>query len=160
MSTTLSHKKLSMTLPAGLSSTSQRERMVAWRSKHLIMVGVVIVRTFLYVPTILQSPIFCKTLTMLSRHANAARDVRRVSHLSVFIVLHSTCRTGIDSPSCKEGNLVSSKTGALIVLKAILGRPIDVDLIPEYPLEVNMTHNTVIEAPAVRTAENIKVETA
>jgi len=70
------------------------------------------------------------------------------------------CTACIDSPSCKEGNLVSSKNGALIVLKAILGRPIDTDLLPDYSPELPRTFNTVVEAPEVRTAEGVEVETA
>ncbi|KAH9930993.1 P-loop containing nucleoside triphosphate hydrolase protein [Fomitopsis serialis] len=70
------------------------------------------------------------------------------------------CAACIDSPTCKEGNLVSSKTGALVVLKAILGRPIDVDLIPEYPEPIAATQDTIIPATAVRAAEGIEVEKA
>ncbi|KAL6309039.1 P-loop containing nucleoside triphosphate hydrolase protein [Sparassis latifolia] len=70
------------------------------------------------------------------------------------------CAACIDSPSCKEGNLVSSKNGALIVLKAILGRPIDVDLIPDYSPELPNTFDTVVEAPDVRIAEGVEVEAA
>lgn len=66
----------------------------------------------------------------------------------------------MDSPSCKEGNLVSSKNGALIVLKAILGRPIDVDLIPEPTQEPSSTFVTVVEATSVRVAEGVEVEEA
>ncbi|TFY60627.1 hypothetical protein EVJ58_g5017 [Rhodofomes roseus] len=70
------------------------------------------------------------------------------------------CAACIDSPTCKEGNLVSSKTGALVVLKAILGRPIDVDLIPEYPEPIAATQDTIIPAVTVRAAEDIEVEKA
>ncbi|CCM03863.1 uncharacterized protein FIBRA_06013 [Fibroporia radiculosa] len=69
------------------------------------------------------------------------------------------CVECIDSPLCKEGNEVSSKAGALIVLKAILGRPMDAELIPEYPLDLN-TYDTVVEAPPVRTADGVQVEKA
>ena len=68
---------------------------------------------------------------------------------------------GVDSPTCKEGNLVSPKAGALIVLKALLGRPIDMDLLQQEPTEGgNDTYETVIEAPSVRIAEGVTVEAA
>lgn len=95
-----------------------------------------------------------------SKAVNATKDAQHVSGQSIAFVRCSFCIIGIDSPSCKEGNLVSSKTGALIVLKAILGRPIDVDLIPEYPPANNSLHDTIIEAIAVRAAEGIEVEQA
>ncbi|OCH95579.1 P-loop containing nucleoside triphosphate hydrolase protein [Obba rivulosa] len=71
----------------------------------------------------------------------------------------TACNSGIDSPTCRSDNLVASKTGALIVLKAILGRPIDVDLIPEYPPDVQ-TFETVVEAPRVRAVEGVEIEAA
>lgn len=69
---------------------------------------------------------------------------------------------GVDSPACKEGNVVSSKTGALIVLKALLGRPIDVDLLQHEPENTAYTpvHDTVVEAASVRAAEGVEVEPA
>ncbi|KAI0928397.1 hypothetical protein AcW1_005652 [Taiwanofungus camphoratus] len=101
---------------------------------------------------------------------NSGVAVKAFDHVS-DILLHALetvescgcdegCAACIDSASCKEGNLVSSKTGALIVLKAILGRPIDVDLIPEYPATFTGSHNTIVEAPAVRVAEGVQLEEA
>ena len=55
---------------------------------------------------------------------------------------------------------MSSKTGALVVLKAILGRPVDVDLIPEDPRVIAASQDTVVPAVAVRAAEGIEVEKA
>ncbi|EMD38568.1 hypothetical protein CERSUDRAFT_82843 [Gelatoporia subvermispora B] len=69
------------------------------------------------------------------------------------------CTACIDSPTCKSDNLVTSKVGALIVLKAMLGRPIDIDLIPEYPLDAQ-TFETVVEAPVVRAVEGVQIEAA
>ncbi|KAH9951273.1 DEAD/H helicase [Amylocystis lapponica] len=69
------------------------------------------------------------------------------------------CMACVDSPSCKEGNLVSSKAGALIILKALLGRPIDVDLIPEQPPS-NTVHDTVVAATSVKATEGVRVEAA
>ncbi|RPD79912.1 P-loop containing nucleoside triphosphate hydrolase protein [Lentinus tigrinus ALCF2SS1-7] len=70
------------------------------------------------------------------------------------------CAACVDSPSCKEGNLVSSKMGALIILKALLGLPIDVDLIRQQSDTVSDAFNTVVEATSVRVAEGVEVESA
>ncbi|TFK81693.1 DEAD/H helicase [Polyporus arcularius HHB13444] len=70
------------------------------------------------------------------------------------------CTACVDSPSCKEGNLVSSKPGALIILKALLGLPIDVDLLQQEPGMVSDAFDTVVEATSVRVAEGVEVECA
>ncbi|KAI0374726.1 DEAD/H helicase [Pilatotrama ljubarskyi] len=68
------------------------------------------------------------------------------------------CTACVDSPTCKEGNVVASKTGALIVLKALLGRPIDVDLLQQEPTETADVYDTVVEAMSVRAVEGVEVE--
>ncbi|KAI0709033.1 P-loop containing nucleoside triphosphate hydrolase protein [Earliella scabrosa] len=70
------------------------------------------------------------------------------------------CAACVDSPTCKEGNLVSSKAGALIILKALLNLPIDVDLLHQEPGIVNDAFETVVEATSVRVAEGVEVESA
>lgn len=70
------------------------------------------------------------------------------------------CVSGVVSPSCKEGNLVSSKAGALIVLKALLGLPIDVDLLQPQDGMVSDAFDTVVAATSVRVAEGVEVESA
>lgn len=115
---------------------------------------------------------------VLSDHSFSVSDILRDAHdavescqceegcaacqsaTTIWITFVDFRDIGIDSPSCKEGNLVSSKTGALIVLKAIQGHPIDVDLIPEYPPEISNLPSTVVQAPAVRTAPGVEVEEA
>ena len=67
---------------------------------------------------------------------------------------------GIVSPSCKEGNLVSSKAGALIILKALLGLPVDIDLLESQPGTVREAFDTVVEATSVRVAEGVEIESA
>ncbi len=67
-------------------------------------------------------------------------------------------RTGIVSTRCKENNLVASKRGALIVLKALLGKPIDVDLLE--PAEKALPYDTVVPADTVRAVEGVEVEKA
>ena len=65
------------------------------------------------------------------------------------------------SPSCKEGNLVSSKAGALIVLKSLLALPIDMDLLEHEPTATKPSAlETVVEATAVRAVEGVEVEAA
>ncbi len=64
------------------------------------------------------------------------------------------------SPSCKEGNLVSSKAGALVILKALLDRPIDIDLLHRQADQTQQAHVTVVEATSVRAAEGVEVESA
>ncbi|KAI0807176.1 P-loop containing nucleoside triphosphate hydrolase protein [Fomes fomentarius] len=70
------------------------------------------------------------------------------------------CTACISSPSCKEGNVVSSKVGALIILKALLNIPIDVDLLEQEPRAVSDVHETVVAATSVRVAEGVEVESA
>jgi DEAD/DEAH box helicase domain-containing protein len=38
---------------------------------------------------------------------------------------------GITSPVCSEGNIVTSKIGAAIILKSILNMEIDIDSLPD-----------------------------
>ena len=66
--------------------------------------------------------------------------------------------TGVISPACRENNLVSSKRGALVIIKALLGRPIDIDLLtgPEEP-EI---HETVVAAEPVKATQGVQVEQA
>ncbi|KAI0811238.1 P-loop containing nucleoside triphosphate hydrolase protein [Irpex lacteus] len=64
----------------------------------------------------------------------------------------------IVSTRCKENNLVASKRGALIVLKALLGKPIDVDLLE--PAEKALPYDTVVPADTVRAVEGVEVEKA
>lgn len=67
---------------------------------------------------------------------------------------------GVVSPSCKEGNLVSSKAGALVIIKALLSLPIDIDLLDRQADPSQTVHDTVVEATIVRVAEGVEVESA
>jgi len=62
---------------------------------------------------------------------------------------------GILSGLCKEGNEVRSKTGALIVLRDILGIPLGE---PESSEVLGYLPLTVVEAPGVGVAEGVVVE--
>lgn len=67
----------------------------------------------------------------------------------------------MDSPTCKEGNLVSSKAGALIILKSLLGHPVDIDLLEHEPMTTDVNvFETVVEATSVRAVEGVEVEKA
>jgi DEAD/DEAH box helicase domain-containing protein len=65
-------------------------------------------------------------------------------------------KTGVHSPLCKEGNQVSSKRGAHLILRGILGLEIDVDSIPTQ--DDGLDWSTVVEATSVRPVGNVPVE--
>ncbi|KAI0797837.1 P-loop containing nucleoside triphosphate hydrolase protein [Abortiporus biennis] len=70
----------------------------------------------------------------------------------------SGCAACVISPACKENNLVSNKAGALLVLQALLARPISMDLM-EQAIDVHDGHDTIIEATQVRLAQGVELET-
>jgi DEAD/DEAH box helicase domain-containing protein len=72
------------------------------------------------------------------------------------------CGRCIESPSCKEGNLVSSKIGALIVLAGVLDIMVDETRLPPlrqdvYP-DVHHEYGTIVEAQGVGVMEGVEVE--
>ncbi|KAI0080595.1 DEAD/H helicase [Panus rudis PR-1116 ss-1] len=67
------------------------------------------------------------------------------------------CTNCIISSACKENNLVASKTGALLVLNSILGRPIDMDIV-EKAVATHDAFDTIVEAPSVGAVSGIEVE--
>ncbi|KAJ7290253.1 hypothetical protein C8J57DRAFT_1001290, partial [Mycena rebaudengoi] len=60
------------------------------------------------------------------------------------------CTKCIHSSSCREKNEVSSKLGALIVLKGILGIHVDPESIPTQSGDL-IGHDTIVDAPGVGT---------
>lgn len=64
---------------------------------------------------------------------------------------------GIRSAFCKQGNVVSSKLGAQIVLRGIMGLPIDIDAIPD-PEVLAELPETIVEAGTVRALDGVQVE--
>ena len=63
--------------------------------------------------------------------------------------------SGITSPVCKEGNIVTSKIGAGIILKSLLNIDIDVDNLP-FGDERGITIETVVPVnDPVQEAEQI-----
>ena len=55
---------------------------------------------------------------------------------------------------------MSSKLGAQIIIRGILGLPIDVDAIPDPDPEFNSVHlpDTIVQAEPVRVADGVEVE--
>ena len=68
-------------------------------------------------------------------------------------------RPGIVSAKCRENNLVKSKPGALIVLKALLGKPIDTDLLIPSAVD-GIVHETVVAAHPVKVVDGVQTERA
>lgn len=83
-----------------------------------------------------------------------AEDVRRASFTDCSGLIE-TC-TGVQSPSCKEGNRICSKMGALVLLKTCLGLAINPDEIPE-ELEYEGPE-TIVRASTVRALGDVQIE--
>ncbi|KLO10412.1 DEAD/H helicase [Schizopora paradoxa] len=66
------------------------------------------------------------------------------------------CAKCIISSYCKENNEVASKLGAQVLLRGVLGLPIDADAIPEQ--EDGSFTVTIVEAQTVRAVEGVEVE--
>jgi DEAD/DEAH box helicase domain-containing protein len=87
-------------------------------------------------------------------------------HKALDAVSNCECEEGcgqcVESPQCKEGNLVSSKTGALLVLQGLLDVPIDAEALPDvFPVVGSVVaheYGTIVEAQAVSTQEGVVVE--
>lgn len=63
---------------------------------------------------------------------------------------------GIDSPACRESNEVSSKLGAQVILRGVLGLTIDLDAIPD--IDPDSIPETVVEAESVQEIDGVEVE--
>ncbi|KIJ60621.1 hypothetical protein HYDPIDRAFT_32044 [Hydnomerulius pinastri MD-312] len=67
------------------------------------------------------------------------------------------CVNCIHSPGCREENKVSSKIGALIILRGLLNLEINPDSIPDQVDEAT-GFDTIIEADYIRPVDGVKVE--
>ncbi|TCD65415.1 hypothetical protein EIP91_002714 [Steccherinum ochraceum] len=67
------------------------------------------------------------------------------------------CTACVVSPACRENNVVSSKVGAAIVLKALAGLPVDVDLLVPQDAP-SAAFDTITEAPIVSVAQGVELE--
>ncbi|KAK0502854.1 P-loop containing nucleoside triphosphate hydrolase protein [Armillaria luteobubalina] len=68
------------------------------------------------------------------------------------------CTKCVQSPSCKEGNKVCSKSGALVILKALLGYEVDPDSIPDEHDTFEGGTDTIVSASHVRKLGDIEIE--
>lgn len=64
--------------------------------------------------------------------------------------------------NCEEHNSVRSRAGASVVLRDILALPIDPDTLPAIETATGDpdAHQTIVEAPSVGRAQDVKVEQA
>lgn len=67
------------------------------------------------------------------------------------------CNTCIHSAACRKGNEVSSKIGAVIILRSLLGLEIDENSIP-FQLDGRAKFETVVEAPAVKPKDGVQIQ--
>ncbi|KAF8580679.1 P-loop containing nucleoside triphosphate hydrolase protein [Ramaria rubella] len=92
--------------------------------------------------------------------AKAFDHVSNLVHDALETVERCPCDDGcvrcIDSPACKEGNEVSSKLGAQVVLRGILGMATNLDAIPD--VDPESVPGTIVEAESVRTIDGVEVE--
>jgi DEAD/DEAH box helicase domain-containing protein len=70
------------------------------------------------------------------------------------------CRNGclecITSPICKEGNIVTSKIGAFVILKSLLNLDIDISILPEGDEKGTHIETVVPVTEQVREADEIR----
>ncbi|KIK92020.1 hypothetical protein PAXRUDRAFT_13476 [Paxillus rubicundulus Ve08.2h10] len=87
-----------------------------------------------------------------------ASEILRKAHDAVdSCPCEGGCDNCIHSPRCKEGNTISSKLGALIILRSLLNLEINPDSIPDGLCEV-AGFNTIVEAGYVRPVDGAEVE--
>lgn len=65
---------------------------------------------------------------------------------------------GIDGPYCKEGNEVSSKVGAQVIIRGLLGMPVNIDALPAIQHTYDPEMDTIAHAVVVPNAENVLIE--
>ncbi|KZV84071.1 hypothetical protein EXIGLDRAFT_727691, partial [Exidia glandulosa HHB12029] len=96
--------------------------------------------------------------------ASSAFDhISDLVHSAYEVVESCECKEGcikcIHSPSCKESNEVSSKIGALLVLRGLLGLAIESDNVPDLSDEGRFPE-TIVVADVVDVVSNIEVESS
>lgn len=72
-----------------------------------------------------------------------------------FLIL--TPNPGVQSATCRESNQVSSKTGGGIIIRGILGLPIDPNTVPYQEQQIQVP-DTIVEAQTVYARENVELE--
>ncbi|ELU43505.1 DEAD/H helicase [Rhizoctonia solani AG-1 IA] len=89
---------------------------------------------------------------------NVKTDAHPVSHPAIRLSdLNDVCMLpGVRGAKCSEGDAVTSKVGAALILKSLLDIQIDPDTVPNFGnLELS---DTVVEAELVRSARETKIE--
>lgn len=88
-------------------------------------------------------------------HVNVTGAAPIVSHVVHFRDRDLIPPLGIESALCREGNVVSSKMGAQIVIMGILNMPIDEIAIPDQDFTIV---DSIVEAEPVRAEGNVQLE--
>jgi len=87
-----------------------------------------------------------------------ASEILRKAH---DVVDQCPCEDGcaycIHSATCREGNMVSSKLGALLVLRGLLDLEINPDSVPRR-VDEETGFDTIVEADYVRAVDGVEVE--
>ncbi|KAF9452846.1 DEAD/H helicase [Macrolepiota fuliginosa MF-IS2] len=88
-----------------------------------------------------------------------AHETLRKAHLAIE---NCRCQDGctkcVQSNSCREANQVSSKMGGGIIIKGILGLPIDPETVPHQGEQQFEIPDTIVEAQTVYARGNVEVE--
>ncbi|KAK0240550.1 P-loop containing nucleoside triphosphate hydrolase protein [Armillaria nabsnona] len=93
--------------------------------------------------------------------AKAFDNVYDILHKAYEAIVSCDCedvKGCVQSPSCKEGNKVCSKSGALVILKALLGYEVDPDSIPDEHDTFEGGTDTIVSASHVRKLGDIEIE--
>jgi len=79
-------------------------------------------------------------------------------YLTLHRLFHTYPKSGVQSNGCREANEVSSKLGGGIVVKGILGLPIDPGTVPHQGERQIEIPDTIVEAQTVYARGNVEVE--
>jgi DEAD/DEAH box helicase domain-containing protein len=79
----------------------------------------------------------------------------QVDALNVRALYVYSLSAGITSSVCKEGNIVSSKIGAGVILKSFLNMEVDVDNLPEGNEEGISIETVIAVSDVVKEADNV-----
>lgn len=120
--------------------------------------GKTINRAYFYKLTFLVSDLFYDAFEALESCgcSEGCDKCKLLSRLTDYLSEH--CCIGIRSALCKEGNIVSSKLGAQIIIRGILGLPIDEQAIPVNYMQISNQPDSIIKADPVRTIEGVRLE--
>jgi DEAD/DEAH box helicase domain-containing protein len=86
---------------------------------------------------------------------NVYDTLRKAHEVIISCSCEEGCGNCVQSPACREGNLVCSKIGALLVFQTILGVEI---VSTSIPVQGDIAEPTIVEAFPVRAIDRIQVE--